>query len=291
MMSAPSAMSGRSRRTCAQNSIASSRECRRFIRFRIRSSPDCSDRCRCGISRSSSGDHVEQIAIDLDGIDRGNPQPLQLRHVPQDLLDQLPELRRARQIGAIAGDIDAGQHDLGMAALDQRADLFDHGAHRHRARIAAAIGDDAEGAAMIAAVLHLHEDARQAGLEAFEQMRRHLLDRHDVGRPRSSRCRRCRSRRAIERRARVPPRLAAHLVVIADDAIDLGHVGEHLGLGLRRAAGDDDPRSGPFALDPADRLPRLRHRFVGHRAAVDHDGIGQARRFRPRARSPRIRRR
>ena len=30
------------------------RECRRFIRFKMRSSPDCSDRCRCGISRSSS---------------------------------------------------------------------------------------------------------------------------------------------------------------------------------------------------------------------------------------------
>ena len=34
----------------------------------------------------------------------------------------------------------------------------------------------------------------------------------------------------IERdRARVAPGLAAHLVVIADDAIDLGHVGEHAG--------------------------------------------------------------
>ena len=35
----------------------------------------------------------------------------------------------------------------------------------------------------------------------------------------------------IERRARVAPGLAAHLVVIADDAVDLGHVGEHLRLG------------------------------------------------------------
>ncbi len=42
------------RGTWAQNSIASCRECRRFIRFRIMSSPDCSDRCRCGIRRSSS---------------------------------------------------------------------------------------------------------------------------------------------------------------------------------------------------------------------------------------------
>ena len=114
------------------------------------------------------GDDIEQIAIGLDGIDRRNPQALQFRHMPQDLLCQLPELRRARQIGAVAREIDAGQHDLGMAALDQRADLIDHRAHRHRARIAAAIGDDAEGAAVIAAVLHLHEHARQAGLETVD---------------------------------------------------------------------------------------------------------------------------
>ena len=34
---------------------------------------------------------------------------------------------------------------------------------------------------MIAAVLHLHEGARQAALKALDEMRRHRLDRHDVG--------------------------------------------------------------------------------------------------------------
>ena len=101
--------------------------------------------------------------------------------MPQDLFRQLAEFRGARQIGAVTGEIDAGQHDLGMAALDQLADLVDHRAHRHRARIAAAIGDDAEGAAVVAAVLHLHEHPRQALLKSFHQMRRHLLDGHDVG--------------------------------------------------------------------------------------------------------------
>ena len=127
------------------------------------------------------GDGVEQIAIGLDRIDRGNPQPLQLRHMPQDLLCQLPELRRARQIGAVAREVDAGQHDLGMAALDQRADLLDHRAHRHRARIAAAVGNDAEGAAVVAAVLHLHEDARQAALKPSSRCGAISVHRHDVG--------------------------------------------------------------------------------------------------------------
>ena len=33
--------------------------------------------------------------------------------------------------------------------------------------------------------------------------------------------------------------------------------------------------SGPLALQPADRLPRLRHGLVGDRAAVDDDGVGE----------------
>src|SRR6185437_10280801 len=53
----------------------------------------------------------------------------------------------------------------------------------------------------------------------------------------------------------------------------LRHIGEHLRLGLRRAAGDDDAQRGPFALEPADRLPRLRDRLIGDRAAVDDDGV------------------
>ena len=131
---------------------------------------------------------------------------------------------------------------------------------------------------MVAAVLHLHEHPRQAALKPVDQVRRHLPHRHDVGDrdlvPGKVR---------IERRARVAPSLAPHLVVIADDAVDLGHVGEHLRLRLCRAAGDDDARSGTLALEPADRLPRLRHRLVGDGTAVDDDGVGETRglRFAP----------
>ncbi len=73
------------------------------------------------------------------------------------------------------------------------------------------------------------------------------------------------------------PGLAPHLLVIADDAIDLGHLGEHPALRLRRAAGDHDARRGPLAFQLADRLPGLRHRLVGDGAAIDDDGIGKAR--------------
>ena len=41
-----------------------------------------------------------------------------------------------------------------------------------------------------------------------------------------------------------------------------------------RAAGDDDPRVRAARGEPADRLPRLAHRFGGHRAGVDdHDVV------------------
>ncbi len=51
--SAPMAMPGRNARARSTTEKASARECRRCIRFRIRSLPACSERCRCGISRGS----------------------------------------------------------------------------------------------------------------------------------------------------------------------------------------------------------------------------------------------
>ena len=43
------------------------------------------------------GEGVEQVAVGLDRIDRREPQPLELRHVLEDLLHQRAEPRRARQ--------------------------------------------------------------------------------------------------------------------------------------------------------------------------------------------------
>ena len=70
MMSAPSAISGRSRRTCAQNSIASA--------LRMPPLHPLQDQIVAGLQRQMqmrhqalvAGDHIEQIAIDLDLIDR-----------------------------------------------------------------------------------------------------------------------------------------------------------------------------------------------------------------------------
>ncbi|MCY1381811.1 hypothetical protein D9M69_697660 [compost metagenome] len=53
MISAPNTMSGRRLRNRATIASTSSRLWRRFMRFKIMSSPDCRLRCRCGISRRS----------------------------------------------------------------------------------------------------------------------------------------------------------------------------------------------------------------------------------------------
>ena len=94
-------------------------------------------------------------------------------------LHQLAEARAARQVGAVGGDVDAGQHDLAIAVAGEPPDLLDHGAHRHRARSAAAIGDDAEGAAVVAAVLHLRR-RRARGRRCRRSVAGGLAHRHDV---------------------------------------------------------------------------------------------------------------
>ena len=98
---------------------------------------------------------------------------------------------------------------------------------------------------MVAAVLHLHESACVAA-HAIEEMRRRLLDRHDV----------------VDEDflgigdaeiPHLPEGLGSHLLVVADDARDLRHGGEHIGFNLRAAAGDDDRRVGFLAREAADR--------------------------------------
>ena len=126
------------------------------------------------------GDYFQQIVIDLDGIDRRQPQPLQICDFAQNLPHQAAERRRAGKISAVAGEIDAGQHDLAMAARHQRAHLIDHRRRRQRARRAAAIRNDAEGAAVIAAILHRHEYPRQIARDPLKRHRRHGAHRHDI---------------------------------------------------------------------------------------------------------------
>src|SRR3974377_1809463 len=99
--------------------------------------------------------------------------------MPQDLSDQSAERRRARQVRAIGREIDARQHDLGKACIDEPARFFNYGSHGNAPRIPAAVGNYAKRAAMIAAVLNLQKGTG-AAFETVDELRGSFLDRHDV---------------------------------------------------------------------------------------------------------------
>ena len=82
-------------------------------------------------------------------------QARQLRYRREQLPDHLAEARPVRLIDAIGGQIDPGQHDLAGAAGDKAPCLFGDLTQRQGPARAASIGDNAEGAAMVAALLHL----------------------------------------------------------------------------------------------------------------------------------------
>ena len=150
-----------------------------------------------------------------------------------------------------------------MPGLDKTFDLIDNLASGGGAGIAAAIGDDAEGAAVITAGLHLNIGAG-AAVQPVHEMTGDLADRHDV----------------IHLHL-VPATndgglegFRPQLLGIAKHLIHLGHLRELLGIDLGGAAGDDHAGIGALALHPADGLARLTHGFVGDRAGVDDHRIG-----------------
>ncbi len=209
------------------------------MRLRMRSSPACNDRCRCGISRASlasassrsASASTESIDDSRSRASSGTSRRICFTSVPS---------RGAPAGRAIAGDVDAGQHDLAIAALGEPAHLRHHLVHRHRARIAAAERNDAEGAAVVAAVLHLHEGAR-AAVDA--------VDRDAARMPRTAMMS-VTATFSSSRRAQARASSFSSLPMTRSTSAMAANV---FRLGLRRAAGDDDARVRPFALEPADR--------------------------------------
>ncbi len=214
------------------------------------------------------GDRLDQDGVGLDAVDRRNPQTRH-RGQPQDAAHQVAQARPARQVGAPAGQVDAGQHHLVEPPVHQPRDLVHHHAGGDRPRIAPAIGNDAERAAVVAAVLDLNIGAMPA--EPVDQVprgfahRQDVVDLHPLGHADQ-----------VGHGQRGPGR-GLHLLVVADDARHLGHGDKGLGFGLRGAAGDDDRGPGIFARQAADVLLCLAHRLAGHGAGVHHHCARQAR--------------
>ena len=127
MRSAPKTMSGRAARSSAQKRTASARLWRRFIRFRIMSSPGLQREMQMRHQPRLAGDGIEEFGIGLDAIDRGEPQPRKAGRRAQEWPSPAwPRLGASGEIPAIGGEIDAGQHDLAEAFGEAAPDGFEN---------------------------------------------------------------------------------------------------------------------------------------------------------------------
>jgi hypothetical protein len=101
-----------------------------------------------------AGDDVAQQRVDLHTIHRGEAQAGQFRHIAQDRGDQIAE---ALIFPVPAGEVYGGQHHFAYARFGMGAHFGDYIGDGARTARAATGGDDAEGAGMVAAVLHGHK--------------------------------------------------------------------------------------------------------------------------------------
>ena len=69
------------------------------------------------------GKRIKQIEVGFDRIDRRQPQTVQVRHIPENALDQHAQPRCARQVRSIARDIDARKHDFAIAVAGEAPHL------------------------------------------------------------------------------------------------------------------------------------------------------------------------
>ena len=127
-------------------------------------------------------------------------------------------------------DVDAGQHNLGAAIIDQLSGRPDNLVEGNRPIVSTAIGDYAKGTAMITSLLDLQEPPCVT-MEAVNQVRcrlsqAHHITNHDIT--------------DIFASAKRLPLIRLQLLVIADNMINFGHVRPVLRGDLGRASGHDN---------------------------------------------------
>ena len=122
MMSAPNTTSGRSRRTCSQNAIAS--------RARMPPLHALEDEIVAGLQRQMQMRHQPRLVAPAHRADRRRPPPNRSRTAAAARVRARPcRMRltsapsRSAASRAVAGDIDAGEHDFAIAVRDQAARL------------------------------------------------------------------------------------------------------------------------------------------------------------------------
>ena len=154
-------------------------------------------------------------------------------------------------------EVDAGEHGLAHARRRGAVDLVNHLRDGAAAFLAPRQGDDAEGAAVAAAVLDLDEGALAAAGEEGIGLGRHGGEGHGG---------------QIEFGG--GDRHQAVLVRVGDHQVNAGLQRQGLGLQGGQAAADDQLGAGVIALGAAQELAGLADRLLGDGAGVDHDQVG-----------------
>ena len=178
---------------------------------RMRSEPDCTGRCRYGISAGRSRCAAIRLVVHVAGMAGGVAQPRDARHLG-DAMQQPAERPGAavRAFAVIGVDVLADQRDLAHAGIGEPLDLGDDLGDRPRDFGAARIGHDAEGAELVAAFLHGDEsrDAARARRLAARRLRgRRTCPRPEIRcRPPLRRARRARADRAGDGSSAARPR-------------------------------------------------------------------------------------
>ena len=99
------------------------------------------------------GDHVDQVVVHLVGVQVVEPHPVEGQLA--QLGKQLPQPAAAIEIGAVAGDVLGDDDQLLHPPVGQGLGLGEQGLHAPAAVAAPEIGDDAVGAAVVAALGNL----------------------------------------------------------------------------------------------------------------------------------------
>ena len=105
--------------------------------------------------RSAFRHAFEEAVLDGGGLDRGDPDPLH----PRNLLEPVRNVGERPSPAPVAPDVDPGEHELPVAGLGQFLRLADQVVEAPAALPAARVGNDAERAEEVAAVLHLQVGA------------------------------------------------------------------------------------------------------------------------------------
>ena len=208
--------------------------------------------------------HIHEARVGLRRIDRRQPQAAQARKLGKKHGNQITKPRAPGQIASPGGDIDPGQHNLGNAAIDEACRRIDDLTRTGGPVVAAAIGNDAEGAAVVASLLYLKKAACVPG-KGVQHMGRGFAYLHHVAD----------NHRRVALGKRLPGR-RGQLVVIADHMVDLGHGIPIVGGDLRGASGNDDPGIGILAARAANSLAGLALGLGRHSAGIEDDRVVQA---------------